>query len=120
MALTKVNKHKLYNVRSVQDFRGWWNTYVDIKVKAIVTTGLIASFVVVGFQYQVNALTNGRLDEICLIRFETREELTKVLYAMVDISDLGLDADFTKRYTESRTATIDDLYGNVPPEEDCA
>lgn len=117
---TTIKKSRLREVRSGSDLRKWWNTVVDVKVKTIVATVMMATFVIMGFQYQVNHITEARLDDLCEIRIETREELTKVLYAIVDIEDLGLDPVFTDSYTTSRTDTIDRLYGDIKSGEDCA
>ncbi len=115
--VTNKPKLKLRKVRSVEDLRGWWHTVVDVKVKAIVLTGIIATFVVVGFQYQVNALTNDRLNATCDVRIETRKDLREVLGAIVDLSDLFPDNEKAEAYTESRLRTIDELYAPVTRDE---
>jgi hypothetical protein len=110
-------KHKLVDVRSVSDFRNWLNTVVDVKVKAIFLTGLLATFTVVGFQYQVDALTNQRLDASCAVRIEARESLRNILFDVTDLSDVLPDNPQAEAYRINRWMLINDKYPLVTEEE---
>lgn len=100
-------KTKIKQVRSVQDLRAWWNTIVDVRVKAIFVTGILTAFTIGGFQFQLNAQTAARIDAICEQRQESRQDLHDVLYEIVDLSDILPGNPEAEQYTVNRRAFID-------------
>lgn len=97
-------------VRSFAELRLWWNTIIDVRVKAIVITGFVFIFTVGGFQYQIGAQTGARIDAICQTRRESRQDLHDVLYEIVDLSDVLPGVEEAEEYTKNRREFIDARY----------
>lgn len=103
-------KIRLREVRSFRELREWWNTIVDVRVKAIIITGALALFTLGGFQFQLNAQTAARIDAICDARRDSRQDLHDVLYEIVDLSDVLPNVEEAERYTQNRRDFIDAKY----------
>jgi hypothetical protein len=103
-------KIRLRSVRTLKELRQWWNTIVDVKVKAIIITGLVVGFTLAGFQFQLNAQTTARINAICDQRVQSRQDLHDVLYEIVDLSDVLPGVPEAEEYTRNRRLFIDTNY----------
>lgn len=67
--------------------RDWMEKVIDVKVKAVLLTGFLATFTVVAFQYQVSAI-NEKYPAVCEAKVNARDDLRDVLFNVVDLSDV--------------------------------
>lgn len=110
----KTRTHNLW-----RRFRLWTEKVIDVKVKAILLTGVLATFTVVAFQYQVSALSAERFASVCDAKIQAREDLRSILFYVVDLSDVFPDEPLADRYTESRVDYIEQKYPSLVNDRDC-
>lgn len=117
MPQSRPPKQKLRKVHTLRDLYVWWNTIVDVRVKAIFVTGVLMTFTLVGFQYQINSLTVDRIDAFCEERRNSRADLSKILNEIVDLSDIFPGSESAEQYTSSRKKLIDAHYSTIAQNE---
>lgn len=118
MLTTTQSSIRFIDIHSWSDLRAWWNKKIALRIKGIVYTMFVTGILIVGGQYQIAHANQVNLDRVCETRATGREDLRKVLYSIVDLSNLfpdGEPTDGAKAYTESRVLIIDTL---IDPDDD--
>ncbi len=110
----KIRMHNMW-----RRFRLWMEKVIDVKVKAVLLTGALATFTVVAFQYQVSSLSKDRFESVCDTRVLAREDLRAVLLYVVDLSDMFPDDHIAEEYTASRVSYIEERYPSLLLHDDC-
>lgn len=95
----------------------WLEKVIDVKVKALLLTALVSTFVIVGFQYQVSALNNHNLEALkradraaCEARVFSRTDLRDILFEVIDLSDVLPDSEGAALYEQNRIKLINEKF----------
>lgn len=114
MTTSDASKRSLW--RRVRD---WMEKVIDVKVKAVLLTGFLATFTVVAFQYQVSAINADRFADGCEAKVNARDDLRDVLFHVVDLSDVLPGSEAAQAFTLNRIEYINEKYPALDAAVDC-